>query len=536
MVLRLLGILLCALVLNAQEVRVQVLETTDVHGQVLPENTFTLQPVNQGWAKLATLIRELRATNPNTLLVDCGDAIQGEPINYVWSHLKAGTPEPSMAIMNALGYAAMVVGNHEFDGGFKSLRAVEEQAQFPWLAANVVFGATGKRAFTPYLKADFGGVQVAILGLTTSAMPRIAESGNLEGLVFQDAVATARSMIPMLREKEKVDLVIVALHGGLGKADGVQGEENQALALAAVPGIDLILTGHTHQQLNLQQNGVPILQAGVNGQALGVAEFTFHKAKGKWVLGAKTTRLALPVAETVPDPGVLALTAPLRAATDTYLNTFATNLSADLDGRWSRMEDTAVMHLLHTVARHASGAQITALSPPGSHIFIPKGPTSVRQFYALYPYDNHLARIRVTGRQLRAYLEHSARFFNLSHLPDLFNKTIPAWDFDTLDGCTYTLDLSRPAGGRVTDLKVAGQPVKDEQRFTLGITSYRLSGGGGFLEAMGWEGRPEAVTADTMRNLLLDYVLSKPTLALSVGDNWRTVPALDRERVLVQQP
>jgi 2',3'-cyclic-nucleotide 2'-phosphodiesterase/3'-nucleotidase len=537
MVVRWFGILLCALVLNAQEVRLQVLETSDVHGQVMPENTFTLAPANQGWAKLSTLIRNLRTANPNTLLVDCGDATQGEPINYVWSRLRSDAPEPSTAIMNLLGYSAMVVGDHEFDGGFPKLRSMEEQAQFPWLAANVVFAGTGKRVFTPYLKMDVGGVQVAILGLTTAAMPRLADSGSVDGLVFQDAVATAKAMIRLLREKEKVDMVIVALHGGLGKLPCAPGDENQALGLAEqVPGIDLILTGHTHQQWALEQHGVPILQAGVSGQALGVGDFTFHKVRGKWEMASHQVRVVQVTADLAADPKVLELTAPLRAATDSYLNTFATTLATDLDGRWCRMEDTAVMHLLHTVARRESGAQITALSTPGSHLFIPRGPSSVRQFYALYPYDDHLVRITVTGRQLRAYLEHSARFFNLAHLPELFNKAVPPRDFDTLEGCTYTLDLSRVEGSRVLDLKVQGQPVKDDQTFTLGTTSYRAAGGGGFMEAMGWQGKVEFTSPDTFRNMLLDYVMSRPALSPAVAENWHTVPALDRERVLVQQP
>ena len=378
-------------------------------------------------------------------------------------------------------------------------------------------------------------MQVAILGLTTAAMPSLAAGGK-DGLVFQDAVATARSMVRILRDKEKVDLVVVALHGGLGELPGKPLDENQALALAQVPGIDLILTGHTEQQLSLEQNGVPILQPGVNGQALGVGEFTFRKAKSKWELVSRKAHLLQPTAETVPDPGVLQITAPLRAATELYLNTFATNLGTDLDARWSRMEDTAVMHLLHTVAHRASGAQITALPTPGSRLFIPKGPTSVRQFYALVPHEERLARIRVTGLQLRAYLEHAARFFNFSHQPELFNAAIAPGDFETLDGCNYTLDLSRPAGARVLELKVQDQAVKDNQTFTLGITARRLAGAGGFLEAMGWKGEPEAMSSDTFRNLLLEYVLSKPTLAPTVADNWRTVPALDRERVLAQQP
>ena len=537
MVIRWMGVLLCALALNAQEVRIQVLETSDVHGQILPADSFTLTPANQGWAHLGTLIRNLRAANPNTLLVDCGDGTQGQPINYVWSQLRSDLPEPSMAILNSLGANAMVVGNHEFDYGFGKLRSVEEQAQFPWLAANVVFAATGKRAFTPYLKLEMGGIQVVLLGLTTAGMPRLAEAANLEGLVFQDAVATAKTLVPFLKDKEKADLVIVALHGGLGTIPCGPSDENQALCLAdQVPGIDLILTGHTHQQLSVSQKGVPILQPGVKGQTLGVAEFLFRKNRGRWEKVSHQARLIQPTAETPQDPKVLEVTAALRTATETYLNTFATTLGLDLDGRWSRMEDTPIMDLLHTVARQASGAQITALATPSPRTFIPRGATSVRQFYSLYPYENRIARIRVTGRQLRAYLEHSARFFNLSHQPELFNKAVPSYNYDTLDGCTYVLDISRVAGARVVDLKVQGQPVKDDQSFTLGLTSYRLAGGGGYLEAMGWAGQPEYINPMILRNLLLAHVLARPTLNPSSPDKWRILPALDRERVLAQQP
>jgi 2',3'-cyclic-nucleotide 2'-phosphodiesterase/3'-nucleotidase len=502
----------------------------------MPEDTYTLQPANQGWAKLATLIKDLRAANPNTLVIDGGDATQGEPINYVWARLKNDAPEPDTAVMNLLGYTAMVVGNHEFDAGFARLRAMEEQAQFPWLAANVLFATTGKPVFTPYLKVETGGVSVAILGLTTGAMARLTDPASIDGLRFQDPVATARTLIPLLREKEKVDLVVVVLHGGLGKLPCGPDDENQALGLSQVPGIDLILAGHSHQQLVTERDGVPILQAGVNGQAVGVADFLLKKVKGRWQVESHQTRLVQVTNDTLPDPAVIQATAPLRALADGYLNTFATNLGIDLDGRWCCMEDTALMRLLHTVTRRATGAQITAATPPGSHVFIPRGPTSVRQFYALVPGEQHLARIQVTGAQLKAYLEHAARFFNLSHQPDLFNRSMAPADFDTLDGCTYVLDLTRPVGSRILDLKVAGKPVQDDQRLSLGLPAQRLAGEGGYLEAMGWVGKADLVTPESERNLLLDYVLSRPTLEPSAAEVWHTVPALDRERVLAQEP
>jgi 2',3'-cyclic-nucleotide 2'-phosphodiesterase/3'-nucleotidase len=161
--------------------------------------------------------------------------------------------------------------------------------------------------------------------------------------------------------------------------------------------------------------------------------------------------------------------------------------------------------------------------------------TSVRQFYALSPGDDRIARIRVTGRQLRAYLEHAARFYNYSHNPELFSKAFDPSEFDTLDGCAYTLDISRPAGLRVVDLKFQGQPVKDEQTFTLALLAKRLAPGG-FMEAMDWTGKPEFISAAPFRNLILEYVLSRPSLAPVAGNTWRIVPALDRERVLAQQP
>ena len=129
--------------------------------------------------------------------------------------------------------------------------------------------------------------------------------------------------------------------------------------------------------------------------------------------------------------------------------------------------------------------RITAVPSPSSKLFIPKGTTSVRQFFALLPSEQRVARIRITGAQLRAYLEHAARYYNFSHLPDLTNKEVPMDDFDVLDGVSYALDISRPLGSRVVALSFQGQAVKPDQEFTLGISERRLAGKGGYLQAMG---------------------------------------------------
>jgi 2',3'-cyclic-nucleotide 2'-phosphodiesterase / 3'-nucleotidase len=537
LVVRSLLILLCTLVLGAQDVRLQVLATTNLQGRILPRDPFTLQPANLGWAAAATLIRGLKAANPNTLLLDCGNILSGEPVNYLRNRLKPQLAEPSVAIMNALGYHAMAVGGREFDFGFRVLRSAEEAAQFPFLSANMVFASTGKGVFTPYVKVALGGLQVAIVGLTAASATRGVDPANLTDIAVLDPVETAKALVPRLREKEKADLVIVVVHGALTQGPCAPLGPSPARCLAErVPGIDLILAGNGVQPQAVQVAGVPVLQAGTLGQAVGVAELEIRKERSHWKVDRTALRLEEPRPETMPDPEVLELTAALRAGTEAYLDTYATSLATDLDGRWSRMEDSALVQLLHTVMRKATGAQLSAAASPGSRIYIPKGPTSVRQFYALAPDEDRVARIRITGGQLRKYLEHSARFFNLSSEPDLFNREVAPRDYDLVSGVEYALDLSKPPGQRVATLTYRNEPVTEVQSFTLALSTARLAGGGGFLEAMGFKGEAEVVSQASLRNLLLEFVLSRPTLTVPLAGNWRTIPYLDRERVLAQQP
>jgi 2',3'-cyclic-nucleotide 2'-phosphodiesterase/3'-nucleotidase len=536
-VVHLLLILFCSLVLNAQDVRLQVVTTSGLQGRVLSQNPFTLQPEGLGWAAVSTVVRNLKAQNPNTLLVDCGNTLSGDPMNYLRNRIRPDLPDPSVAIMNALGYHAMTVGRREYDFGFKILRGIEDLAQFPFLSANTVFTSTGKGVFTPYVKVALEGIQVVILGLTAASTPRGIDPSNLLDITFLDPVETARSLIPKLRDKEKADVVIVALHGALGKGpcDPLGPEPIQCLA-EKVPGIDLIIAGNMAPGQFSRAANVPVLQTGPLGQAVGVADLTLRKERFHWKVQNAQLRLEQPRHETPLDSQALNLTASLRTETEAYLDTYATNLMVDLDGRWSRMEDTPLVQLLHTVLRRTTGAQLTAAPSPGSRIYIPKGPTSVRQFFALAPDEDRIARIRITGAQLRRYLEHSARFYNLSYQPDLYNRDMDPRDFDMVSGLNYRLDLGKPVGQRVASLTYRDETVKDDQTFTLALMASRLSGKGGFREAAGLPAVPEMVSAMSLRNALLDYVLAKPTLTVATTDNWRTIPYLDRERVLRQQP
>jgi 2',3'-cyclic-nucleotide 2'-phosphodiesterase/3'-nucleotidase len=156
----------------------------------------------------------------------------------------------------------------------------------------------------------------------------------------------------------------------------------------------------------------------------------------------------------------------------------------------------------------------------------------VRQFYALAPYEHQVATIRITGTQLKRYLEHGARHYTRSWEPELYNREVPLHNYDMVDGVSYALDLGKPAGSRVVKLAFQGRPVQGDQTFTLALSTYRLRGGGGYMAAMGFTGAPEGITKAPLRNLLLEYVLGRATLNPVPTHTWRTIPFLDRERVL----
>ncbi|MDR2561416.1 MAG: 5'-nucleotidase C-terminal domain-containing protein [Holophagales bacterium] len=516
---------------GTQEKKIQILATANTGAAILPYDPYSLAAANRGWAKLASAIKAEKNKSEATILVDCGDAIQGSPMAYIYQKMRPGLSNPIVKIMNDLGYRAYTVGAHDFDLGSTFVRAAEKQASFPFLAANVV-DRDGKLFFKPFTKISVDGVSIAILGLFVPHAPNLLTTHAQMGLAAKDAIDAAKEWVPKLRGAEKADIVIVMAHTGCEGPYTVPNESSTAISIAEkVPGIDGIIATQGQQQMSTRYKGIPIVQPLPLGQSIASITISLSKQGGRWTVRSSSP-VAIPLDPFLQnDTQVLSATEQARLDENYYLDEQGPQLSAPLDGRWSTVEPTQLMQLIHDVQRKATRAQLSAAPSPGARIFIPKGPTSVRQFYALAPNENRVARIRITGAQLRAYLEHSARYFRFSHLPELINRNVPLADYDMVGGCNYALDISRPVGRRVSGLTFEGSPVRDDQVFTMAISTYRLAGGGGFMEAIGFKGQPDMVSRETLRNLLMDHALSKATLDISTPSTWRTIPYLDRERV-----
>ena len=516
-------------------VHITILGTTDLHGNIYPLDYYTDKPDNRGLAKIATLIKRARKEEPNLLLIDSGDTIQGSPLESYHNRKNNQPPDPMMLVMNSLHYDLMTVGNHEYNFGLKVLEKARSEARFPWISANTYETGTNKTHYQPYVIREVAGVRIGILGLTTPGIPNWDNAPNYAGLEFREPVSEAKKWVPLLRKKERADVVIIAMHMGL-EEDLRTGEinpgqvphENEAVAIAKqVPGIDLIFMGHTHREVpSLNINGVLLTQANYWGRHLARADLYLQKQNGRWRVYAESAR-TIPVDDKVePDQEALKLAEPYHKETESWLARVIGESNEELTARDARFRDTAILDLIQRVQLEAGKADVSMVASFNLEARIRKGPVTVRDIAGLYVYENTLVVLEVTGDQLKQALEHSARYFRAyepgKSASDLVDEKIPAYNFDIAEGVTYDLDISKPFGQRIQNLRFRGQPVKPEQKFRLATNNYRVNGGGGYTM---YKGAPVVYrSSEEIRELIIDWVERNKTIPTAPSNNWRILP------------
>jgi 2',3'-cyclic-nucleotide 2'-phosphodiesterase/3'-nucleotidase len=530
---------------------VTVLATTDLHGNIFPVDYFTNQPAARGLARLAPLIKSVRAENPNTILIDCGDTIQGSPLEYVYqNYVRTGrlpsgvraadlTADPMMLVMNHLRYDAMALGNHEFNYGLRNLARARADARFPWLSANT--RAPADRVLPAYLVKEIAGVKVAIVGITTPAIPVWEKPENIAGYRFEPAVAAVQRAIRELESREKPDAVIAAVHAGLDRdlRTGVRGAgaspgENMVYDLATgVPGLDAIVFGHTHQELEGKTLGKVLLVQPKNwGMSLARIDLVFEGKPGAWRLAQKRSRLLKPDATAAADEEVLRIARPYHEAAQKYLDTPVATAGRSLDGAFGRVRDTALVDAIHEVQLHFAQADVSFASMFNPRVSVPQGPVTVRQIAALYIYDNELYAIEGTGRLVKDALENAARYF-LSCAGErcgegpLTNPRVLGYNFDTAQGIDYEIDLTRPEGDRIRNLRYRGRSLMPDQKLRIAINNYRAAGSAGY--GMFTSARIVWRAGEDIRDLMIRYFSGKKRLPSEADGNWIIVPPSARE-------
>jgi len=570
--------------------RLTVLGTTDTHGNALNWDYFKdheyddAQHNDVGLAKISTLVAAMRAERGrcSTLMLDAGDTIQGTPLAYYYARIEpitgATAPvHPMAAAMNAIGYDAAALGNHEFNYGVDVLRKFQSQLHHPLLGANALYWQTDQAAFPEFIirrvpVGDHRGhsdghrhgagetVKVGIVGLVTPGCA-IWDKANLDGKIsFNGIVEQAKIVIPKVKAAG-ADIVIVSCHSGADTSssygNALPWPENASTLLAQqVPDIDAILVGHAHveipQRFVTGPDGRQVLLSEPLkwGERLTVMDLDLVRDRNRWKVASSSSTVLN--ANTVPeDPAIVQLVRDQHAKVRAYVNSVIGTSTAAMSAATSRYEDTAAMDFINYVQADAvkkavagtSSASLPMLSiaaPFNPDAAIPAGDVTVRDVAGLYIYDNTLLGIVLTGSQVQAYLEYSAQYFKQitgtgPFTPDQVTNAVtpnapngtPDYNYDIMGGLdaplTYDIDIAQPVGQRIKNLAYAGAPVTASQQFVIAINNYRQSGGGGFP---GVTSAPVVYNAQVeIRQLIIDWVSTNKTIDPSVFStlDWRLV-------------
>ena len=500
------GLAFPSLAQGAGVVRLRLLETTDVHVFVHPYDYYRDRPDDTvGLARTASLIQTARAGAANSILVDNGDFLQGNPMGDYMAYergLEDGDMHPIITAMNAVGFDVATLGNHEFNYGLSFLDKALAGADFPLVSANVVReqGADPTADTTlipPYvilerdLVDDAGETHTVKIAFIGFVPPQIMtwDRSHLEGNVTtRDIVDTAAAYVPVLREQ--ADLVIALSHSGIDAGSRSGGEENASLHLAGVDGIDAIFTGHQHRvfpgptyeglegvdAVDGALLGVPAAMAGYWGSHLGQIDLTLARDGGRWrvldhgvdnlPIYERVERQVTPLVDGVP--AVLASVEAEHQATIAYVNRAVGQISAPVNSYFALVADDPSVQIVSQaqtwyVEQMMAGTQwaglpiLSAAAPfkaggrggPDYYTVVPAGPIAIRNVADLYLYPNTIRAVEIDGATVREWLERSAGIFNqvTPGQPDqpLLNPEFPSFNFDVIDGVTYEIDLSQPS-------------------------------------------------------------------------------------------
>jgi len=450
--------------LSAQEnlpgnVTLTFAHTNDTHGRIVESKDVI------GYPRIYTAVQDLKAKNPNTILIDVGDTLHGLPV----VNIDKGATE--VRLMNELGFAYMTTGNHDYNYGFDRLLELSKMMNFKVLAANVY--KDGQRVFQSYDIRDMGGVRVAFFGLATPETAYKADPKGLVGVTFGDPIVEAKLVVAELAGK--YDVLVCLSHLGIDDSS-----DPTSITLAKfVPQIDVIIDGHSHSTLEdiMKKNTTDTLigSTGAYGAGLGVIDVVVGPDRK---IISKTARTITPKnsPDLKGDPRIAAIMSDLIKAQDAVLSQVVGKTAVKLEGTREivRTQQSNLGTLIANGMLYATGADFALMNGGGIRDSIPAGDITMKQIYTVEPFGNYIQTGKILGKEIDAIVENG-----VGKLP------APDGRFPHFANLTYTLDVSKPAGDRVSDIMIGGVPVDPDKEYVLAALNFQFNGGDEYTMLVG---------------------------------------------------
>ena len=460
--------------------RIRILVTSDLHGTLFPQDELSGALHDAGLARIRTLVSYLR--NDRTLLVDNGDAFCGAPLTSYHMSRYPDEIQPVTKLMQEMKYDYINLGNHDFSCGTEALMMHVQNVGAPCITGNLLFH--GKPFGPTYAVRKIGEYKVVLFGVTSSFTALTEPSRNLRHFQLKDSVACARKAVSAIRRMENPDLVIGMYHGGFttdpatGASLKADAKENEGNEILSIPGIDVLITGHQHLSLIGKQLDTTYVQTAANGQEIAMIDIDPKTRECE----ARLLKADVDADEEFLDP--------IRKEYEECQNWLEEDLAHCSDDLTvavpseARMDPSGFVSLINHIQMETTGAQLSAYAFSDSCKGFPEVVKRRDLFRIANPFGAFLVK-KITGKVLREYLEKCAEFWTIkdTHIAQASRYETPKplhGRYDMVSGVDYTIKVTNDIGERIVSLTYQGQPVEDDQEFTICLNRYRAAGGGDF--------------------------------------------------------
>jgi len=512
-----------------------ILNTTDIHGTILPYDYIQDEPQERGLTKIFSRIKHYRERYDNVILVDSGDLLQGTPYAYFYNHIDTTGIHPIIQTMNYMKYDAFAVGNHDIEVGYDSYVKARAQSDFPWLSANAEM-EDGTTFFDPYTIVETSGIKIGILGLTTPGIPTMLDESFYPGITWMDMIESAHKYAPEL--KKNSDVLVGIFHAGYDTEEDKYKEELFGLPVANasglvadnVPGFDVVFGGHSHRirpadTTYIYSDSTLKMISGARAYGLGVAQIILEKQNGNWKVIEKKGWFE-PAHEFHEDQELCALNSPYHQEVIDYFRTPIALNKNPITTEKARFEDNAIPQMINQIQMKQTGADISFSPVFSTSLVIPANTIRIQDVYAIYPYENTLKMIEMTGQNILDYLEYCANYFVIEDATLKTNPEIAGYNYDMAEGISYEIDVRETPGNRIKNVIFLkdSSPLNPNKVYTVALNSYRANGGGGHLKAVGIDEPAILYSSEKdLRTIIIEYLKNLEVFEVHAGGNWYIV-------------